>query len=248
MNAHRTNRRLRAAAVIAVAGLAAPAAVTASATPAAAAAPAVACTSKTAGLADKLKKDVTAALKGRTATVAVLLNDRGSKTSCTLRPDSKFDSASIIKSTVLAALLQEVQIQKRGFTKREFALAKDMITKSDNASTSALWAQLGLTKVKRFLTAAGMTQTVPGANGYWGLTQVTARDQQKLLATLTLKNAVLTDANRAYALKLMNQVVPDQRWGTPAGVPATATVHVKNGWVPRATKGWRVHSIGAFTG
>ncbi|MFE7132349.1 hypothetical protein ACFVIM_15975, partial [Streptomyces sp. NPDC057638] len=64
----------------------------------------------------------------------------------------------------------------------------------------------------------------------------------------TLKNAVLTDANRAYALKLMNQVVPDQRWGTPAGVPATATVHVKNGWVPRATKGWRVHSIGAFTG
>ena len=26
------------------------------------------------------------------------------------------------------------------------------------------------------------------------------------------------------------------------------TVHVKNGWLPRATHGWRVHSIGCFTG
>lgn len=24
-------------------------------------------------------------------------------------------------------------------------------------------------------------------------------------------------------------------------------MHVKNGWLPRATHGWRVHSIGAFT-
>jgi hypothetical protein len=24
-------------------------------------------------------------------------------------------------------------------------------------------------------------------------------------------------------------------------------VHVKNGWLPRATHGWRIHSIGAFT-
>lgn len=34
----------------------------------------------------------------------------------------------------------------------------------------------------------------------------------------------------------------------PAGSPASATVHVKNGWLPRATDGWRVHSVGAFTG
>ena len=26
------------------------------------------------------------------------------------------------------------------------------------------------------------------------------------------------------------------------------TVHVKNGWLPRATHGWRIHSIGTFTG
>ncbi|MER7662435.1 MULTISPECIES: serine hydrolase [unclassified Streptomyces] len=242
----RPSRRARGAAgVVAVATLVPLAAATA---PAAAAPPQVACTSQQAGLAAKLTADITAALKGRTSTTAVLLNDRVTRTSCTLRPDQQYDSASIVKVTVLAALLQEAQIQKRGFTKREFTLANDMITKSDNAATSALWKQLGLTKIKRFLTAAGMTKTVPGADGYWGLTRINARDEQKLLGILTAKNTVVSDPNRAYALKLMQNVVASQRWGTPAGAPATATVQVKNGWLSRATHGWRVHSIGAFTG
>jgi hypothetical protein len=30
--------------------------------------------------------------------------------------------------------------------------------------------------------------------------------------------------------------------------PAGLTVHVKNGWLPLATRGWRIHSIGCFTG
>ena len=34
----------------------------------------------------------------------------------------------------------------------------------------------------------------------------------------------------------------------PAGAPADLTVHVKNGWLPLATHGWRIHSIGCFTG
>ena len=25
-------------------------------------------------------------------------------------------------------------------------------------------------------------------------------------------------------------------------------MHIKNGWLPRATHGWRIHSIGCFTG
>ena len=45
----------------------------------------------------------------------------------------------------------------------------------------------------------------------------------------------------------MATVIPAQRWGVPAGAPTSVTVHVKNGWLPRATHGWRIHSIGAFT-
>ncbi|WP_444852158.1 serine hydrolase [Streptomyces sp. NPDC000229] len=217
-------------------------------TPATAATPAVACTSQQAGLAAKLVKDINAALQGRKSTTAILVNDRVTKTSCVLRPDTQFDSASAVKATVLATLLWDAQRSKRALTATEKSRATAMITKSDNDATSALWKQLGVTKVKGFLTAAGMTKTVPGSGGYWGLTQITARDQQKLLALITAKNTVLTDASRAYILDLMNKVVASQRWGTPAGAPGTARIHVKNGWLPRATHGWRVHSIGAFTG
>ncbi|ANW20101.1 serine hydrolase [Streptomyces clavuligerus] len=229
-----------AAAVLVPGAVVAPGAV-------AAAAPQVVCTSKKAGLADRLKRDITAALKGRAGTIAVQVDDKATGTVCSLRAATRFDSASVVKVTVLGALLLDAQQQKRNLTSREQTLAKAMITKSDNASTSTLWRQLGLTKIKRFLGGAGMTQTVPGADGYWGLTQITVRDQQRLLERLTTRNTLLTDASRTYALKLMGQVVSDQRWGTPAGAPSTVTVQVKNGWLERKTHGWRVHSVGAFT-
>lgn len=189
--------------------------------PAAAAAPTpqVTCTSKQAGLAEKLQKDITAALAKRKGTVAVGLYDRVTDTTCTLRGDTAFDSASVVKVTVLAALLYDAKKKNRYLTDRETKLATAMITKSDNASTSTLWKQLGLTKIKAFLTAAKMTQTKPGANNYWGLTQITVRDEQRLLALLTAKNNVLSDNARAYVLKLMNKVVAGQRWGTPQGRP-----------------------------
>lgn len=149
---------------------------------------------------------------------------------------------------MLATLLWDAKKHNRYLTTREQSLATAMITKSDNNATSTLWKQLGVTKVKGFLAAAGMTQTKPGANNYWGLTQITVRDEQKLLALLTAKNSVLSDNSRAYELKLMGKVISSQRWGTPAGAPSSVAVHVKNGWLSRATHGWRVHSIGTFNG
>ncbi|MFF0849626.1 serine hydrolase [Streptomyces sp. NPDC003280] len=215
---------------------------------AAATAPTVSCTSAKAGLAAKLKKDITAALANRKGTVAIGLYDRSTKTTCTLRATTAYDSASTVKVTVLATLLWDAKKHNRYLTDREASLAKAMITKSDNNATSTLWKQLGMTKIKGFLSAAGMTRTVPGANGYWGLTQENVTDEQKLLKLLTARNSVLSDNSRAYILKLMNQVVSSQRWGTPAGAPSTVTVHVKNGWLQRSTHGWRVHSLGTFDG
>jgi hypothetical protein len=221
----------------------------AAATPAVAApTPTVSCTSAKAGLADKLKRDITAALATRRGTVAVGLYDRSTNTTCTLRASSAYDSASVVKVTVLATLLWDAKKHNRYLTDREVSLAKAMITKSDNAATSTLWRQLGLTKIKGFLAAAGMTQTKPGANGYWGLTQITVTDEQKLLKLVTAKNTVLSDNSRAYILKLMGQVVSSQRWGTPYGAGSGISWHVKNGWLQRSTHGWRVHSVGTFTG
>ncbi|WP_197973745.1 MULTISPECIES: serine hydrolase [Streptomyces] len=221
----------------------------AAASPAAAApTPTVSCTSAKAGLADKLKRDITAALANRRGTIAVGLYDRTTNTTCTLRPSTAYDSASVVKVTVLATLLWDAKKHNRYLTAREVSLTQAMITKSDNAATSTLWKQLGLTKIKGFLAAAGMTQTKPGANGYWGLTQITVTDEQKLLKLITVRNTVLSDNSRAYILKLMGQVISSQRWGTPYGVPSGVSAAVKNGWLQRVTHGWRVHSVGAFKG
>ncbi|MFB7212874.1 serine hydrolase [Streptomyces sp. NPDC056255] len=243
----RITRRAKAALSVALAaGVLAPVAL--GAAPAAAATPTVSCTSGKAGLAAKLSKDITAALKDRKSTTAVALYDRTTKTNCTLRATTKYDSASVVKATVLATLLWDNKKHNRYLTQREINLSTAMITKSDNNATTSLWKQLGVTKVKAFLKAAGMTHTVPGSGGYWGLTQITAQDELRLLTLLTAKNSVLSDNARAYELGLMRKVVSSQRWGTPAGAPSGVTVQVKNGWLPRATHGWRVHSIGAFTG
>ncbi|GAA2501278.1 serine hydrolase [Streptomyces longisporus] len=221
----------------------------AAASPAAAAtAPAVSCTSSRAALATKLQKDITAALANRTGTVSVGLYDRSTSTTCSLRATSSYDSASAVKVTVLATLLWDAKKHNRYLTDTEASLAKAMITKSDNDATSKLWKQLGLTKINGFLSAAGMTKTVPGANGYWGLTQINVTDEQKLLKLITAPNTVLSDNSRAYILKLMSQVISSQRWGTPYGAPSGVSVHVKNGWLQRSTHGWRVHSLGTFDG
>jgi hypothetical protein len=46
----------------------------------------------------------------------------------------------------------------------------------------------------------------------------------------------------------MARVIPSERWGVPAGAPTRLTAHVKNGWLPLAPYGWRINSIGGFTG
>ena len=127
-------------------------------------------------------------------------------------------------------------------------LARLMITQSDNSAASALWAHVGRGRLRYFLGRAGMKQTQLGPGGYWGLTQITAHDELLLMNLLMYPNTVLDAASRAFALNLMAQVIPSQRWGVPAGAPADLTVHVKNGWLPLATHGWRIHSIGCFTG
>ncbi|MBL1116645.1 serine hydrolase [Streptomyces sp. 110] len=239
---------LTAAVVAAPVAGAGPASAASVASAAAATAPRPVCVSHQSGLAGKMSKDIAGALRGRSGTVAISLRDHTTHTRCTLRANQGFDSASVVKVTVLGTLLWDAQRHHRGLTKREKTLAKAMITKSDNASTSKLWKQLKPSGVKAFVRAAGMDATVPGKDGYWGLTRITANDQERLLDLITHPNTVLSDGSRACVLSLMGKVIPEQRWGTPAGAPGGTRIHVKNGWLERSTHGWRVHSIGAFTG
>ena len=198
-------------------------------------------------LAAQLSADVQRALRGRAGDHAVALYDTVTGVSCRADSYRHFASASIVKAIILAALLrwhQETGTPLSSWENHEAAL---MITQSDNDAATDLWDEACMSRLQHFLDLAEMDQTRLGDDGYWGLTQATAHDEMLLLKLLTRPNSVLTAASRAYQLGLMAQVISSQRWGTPAGAPAGAGVHVKNGWLPESS-GWHVNSIGAFTG
>jgi len=199
-------------------------------------------------LAARISRGILAALSGRSSVVGLKVDDTVKGVICDLQQDRRFYSASVVKATILAALLRKLMQAHRYLTSAQRTLATEMITESDNAAASALWAEVGRPSLQHFLNLASMKQTKLGPGGYWGLTLITAHDQILLLKVLTSKNQVLDYASRSYELSLMARVIASQRWGVPAGAPADVTVHVKNGWLPYPGDDWHINSIGSFSG
>jgi beta-lactamase class A len=132
------------------------------------AAAAVTCTSKPhPAMAAALARDIAAARRGRSSTVAVWVSDPVAGITCSLSGSSHFDSASIVKVTILGAVLRKALDQHRYLTSTEAAQLRAMITRSDNNAASALWARLGHSYLQHFLNLGGMKQTVLGPGGYW---------------------------------------------------------------------------------
>jgi beta-lactamase class A len=106
-------------------------------------------------LAAKLTRGIRAALHGRVSVVAVGVDDPGQGLDCWLHSSQHFDSASVVKVTILGALLRKALDQHRYLTSTEAALARAMITRSDNDAASELWAELGHRYLRHFLDLAG---------------------------------------------------------------------------------------------
>lgn len=198
-------------------------------------APALCTSPREPALAARLSQDIAAALKGRESTVSLAVHDPGRGLRCRLADTLAYDSASIAKVLIMQAVLGRAEELGRAPTRLEARRLKAMITRSDNKAATELWDGLSRARLNRVLREAGARDTVLGRGRYWGLTRTTARDQLALLAAVS---------HRPEALSLMGQVVHQQAWGVTAGAPRTVKVHLKNGWLPRATHAWRVHSVG----
>ena len=166
---------------------------------------------------------------------------------CRYNEGRRSHSASVVKATILAALLYWRQHTHTSLTSTEKHEATLMIEDSDNDAATYLWNDVGHTRLNQFIKAATMTETELNSGGYWGLSEITARDELQLMRLLTEHNSVLTDSSRAYELNLMNHVVSYERWGVPAGAPSGLTVYVKNGWLNDPVL-WVINSIGAIEG
>ncbi|WP_028796680.1 MULTISPECIES: serine hydrolase [Streptomyces] len=168
--------------------------------------------------------------------------------------DARFDTASIVKLDILAALLLRAEDAGRSLTAQERTYASAMIRDSDNASATALWKVIGQAggldaANERF----GLTDTEGGDGLYWGLTQTTAADQLTLLRQVFGDDGTseLSAAARSYVQELMGRIAPGQDWGVSAaasGGVSGSGFALKNGWLPRTATGlWDINSVGRVT-
>jgi beta-lactamase class A len=203
-------------------------------------------------LAAKLSTDIKNAMSGRSGHIAVRVEDVTTGVECRYNQDTHSHSASVVKATILGALLYWRQQTHTSMTSYEKSEATLMIEQSDNNAATYLWNDVGHARLQQFVNAAAMTETLLNPGGYWGLSNITARDELRLLRVLTepygsASNKALTNTSRAYELNLMNHVIPYDYWGITAGVPSGLTVYVKNGWLNDPVL-WVINSIGAVQG
>ena len=178
------------------------------------------------------------------ASAAVLNLDTGY--SWSFQPNLAYDTASIVKATIMATLLWQAEQHQTPLTNQEATAMVPMIEDSSNSAATTLWDIAGRSAgIQQFLDAAGMRSTVPGRGGYWGLTQTTVTDQVKLMTLFAQPNGLLDARSQAYAQNLMTHIVGFENWGVNSGAPDGSTVALKNGWLPLPSGlGWEINSVG----
>ncbi len=200
-----------------------------------------------------LGPEVASYVRQRTGVVTAAVEDLKTGQTWLLHPGDPQATASIVKVDVMATLLSESTAKAEPLTATDQTLLLNMIEYSDNTAATTLWNTVGgPSAIKSFDLQVGMTDTTPSlcltCAGFpwpgWGLTTTTAADQLALLRTIVLPNTLLSNAQRAYALQLMQAVTPSERWGISEGLSSGTVVALKNGWVPLGPNDWQIDSVG----
>lgn len=209
--------------------------------------------------ADPLSGAVASYAAGRAGTTLAAVYDIRTGQSWRLGDGRAQAEASVVKLDILETLL--ARQGGTGLSPGDESLSRLMIEDSDNDAATSLWYEAGAAAgIGAYNDKAGLTRTTPSwcvtCAGFpwpgWGLTTTVPQDQLTLLKQLVAPgpHPLLSPAQRSYALSLMENVTPDQRWGISGGVPAGVTVALKNGWLPLndANTNWQVNSVGWVSG
>ena len=213
----------------------------------------------TARDADPLSGTAGAYVASRSGSVLAAVYDIRTGQSWHLGDGPAQAEASVVKLDILETLL--ARQGGTALTPGDQSLSQSMIEDSDNDAATSLWDEDGgAAGIGAYNDSAGLAGTTPSAcvtcTGFawpgWGLTTTVPSDQLTLLKQLIAPGPrpLLSAGQREYALDLMENVAPDQRWGVSGGVPAQATVALKNGWLPLDSAGrdWQINSVGWISG
>jgi hypothetical protein len=198
-------------------------------------------------------------IAGRRGRVEAAVYDLSTGQQWTLGQLSPQAAASVVQLEILEAVLSQRTVQRVFLSLTEQELTPPMIEQSDDEAATTLWGDVGGVKgIRAFDHKAGLAHTSPSdclrcpgsSSPGWGLTTTTPQDQIALLRQLVQPSGVLNRNDQKYALQLLENVTPSQRWGVSRGVPAGVTVALKNGWLPldAGNSNWQVNSVGWVSG
>jgi hypothetical protein len=135
--------------------------------------------------------------------------------------------ASLLKPMLMVAYLNRAEVRSRELLPADRALLGPMIRRSDNAAASRIVGIVGASGLRVVAREAGMTSFIPHLPT-WGKSRTSADDQSRFFLAI---ESLLPARHRAYAMKQLASIVPEQRWGI-------ARVRLPDGWKLYFKGGW----------
>jgi beta-lactamase class A len=149
-------------------------------------------------------------------------------------------SASVIKAMLLVAYLDLPGVQGRALRANERSILGPMIRRSDDGATNHVFSHVGYGGLKALARRVGMSRFK--TDGHWGRSSIDAADQGLFLLHI---DQYIVARHRAYAMKLLSEVIPPERWGIAQVRPRGWTLYFKGGW--GAGTGWVDHQVALLT-
>ncbi len=153
-----------------------------------------------------------------------LVDDRGRIHG--FRRGARAPSASLLKALALVSYLNLSSVRNRSLRDADRRLLGPMIRRSDNATASTVLSRVGARKLHRVAERAEM-RAFSFVWPVWGLSTTSAADQARFFSRIDM---LVPRRHRGYALRLLGDIVPSQRWGIPQKRPPGWTIHFKGGW------------------
>lgn len=201
----------------------------------------------------ELTRRLDAYLRSRPGPVTAMVEDLTTGEVFRYHKGERLITASTAKVQILMALLLKTPWSK--LSKKTRRDADLMIRYSDNEAADRLWLRIGGASG---FTRAGRRFGLKSTQGVggdcldlycWGITRTSAQDQVRLMKALKSAGSPLKKADRDQVLRLMGQVVKEQKWGVSAAQCKGWHTALKNGWLKRvSTKRWAVVSVGIVSG
>jgi hypothetical protein len=142
------------------------------------------------------------------------------------RPDHPEWSASVLKAMLLVAYLDQRSVARRSLDANDRGVLSPMIRWSDNDAADAVDEIVGASGLENLAHRVGMTHFA-AAEPIWGESEITARDQTRFFLNI---DRYIVARHRAYALHLLESIVPSQRWGIGQVAPKGWQLYFKGGW------------------